>query len=278
MPHRSSHNKCMKKANGSGECTEAQQPQREKVTASAETVGIKLKSPAEKLSFDEVERFDSSKPYNPGPLKLEIKSIKNSTRTDITPLDNLILNDGSGRSLITAAVLVSWMIGSSFKKLWSFIFVHGIDFLWTTIKNKLGYSDDHYETHVTLGSEHQHDHKHVKHDLKHTGWGWGGWSHHISHHGWPTVGHGWPTKGWSGSSHGQGWHYHPKNVHKKPYSWYHPASKLFEQPTIQYLPHGTEYTLYGYDQNQAYKYAYYHSFNVTKFCVNVKRKYQCRHV
>ncbi|CAL8093700.1 unnamed protein product [Orchesella dallaii] len=184
------------------------------------------------LSLDEEDRFDTAKPYHPGPLKLEIKAIKNSTRTDaIADVNNLVANEGNGRALFTTAILLSWVVAWTWKAFWSFIVVHGVDFLWTTIKNKLGYGNDSFETTITLGNEHGHGH--------HGGQGQGhgqGWASSYGHQGHGP--HGWSSKG----------------VHRPFNRWHHPASHLFQQPTYQYLPHGKEYQLLGFDQKEALKY------------------------
>lgn len=192
-------------------------------------------------SLNGAERFIPTKPFHPGPLKLEIKSIPNSTRVDGVPVDiNAILaEEENGRSLITAAVLITWIAIWKWGAYISFFIVHTIDFIWTSIKNILGWGNEHYETTITWGHDHpHHGHKAHRHGLfnRHR-------HHHHHHHGHQHQ------SGWGHPPPGRKkWVYENKNL------WHHPATKLFQQPTYQYLPHGKEYTMHGFDQHQAYKY------------------------
>lgn len=221
--------KCYVKDNASGKC---KRKSHSNTTESGFGVFPKTKN-TNGPSFDEDERFNPSKPFHPGPLKLDIKSIKNSTRADSTGIAiNSLENEENGRSLLAAGIIFLWIWIWKWKATITFFIVHSLDFLWVSFKNLLGWGNEHYETTITLGNEHPPRRRRI--------------FNYQPDHGWPGQAHGHGHQGHNG--------WEPERwVHKTKNAWHHPATNLFQQPTYQYLPYGGEYTLLGYDQHQAQK-------------------------
>lgn len=207
-------------------------------------------APPTKLSPDEAvlspnkeRRFDSSSATTATsfhhdhhhPLKLEIKSINDSARSDTVDYNNYVVSQdsidevGSGRGLVKTAVIISWLVYWAGKAFISFIVINIFKYVWNKFKKAHGIGDDYIEYYVKLGNDAKHPfHNYgagwnptfgVSLKSKHEDHGWKGAGgaltyqpHHASSYQYP-QGHGhehWPPPYYAGAQdygwhHGKGW-------------------------------------------------------------------------
>lgn len=173
------------------------------------------------------------------PVKLDIKTIKNSTRSDL--VEYAVANDEieTGRGLITYAILVSYAFFWTWRFIITFIIIYTIHHFWTHMHKTYGISNSMIEYYVKLGQDKKHPfHSYggrlptfgvsLKSKSENPGWkeiappGWKG-PQGPEPQGWA----GWEPQGWSGwvaSYHDH--HRHPPPRHPgHDFGWPKPEEK-----------------------------------------------------
>lgn len=225
------------------------------------------------------------------PLKLDIKTIKNSTRTDL--VEYLVANDEveAGRGLITYAILMSWAFFWTWRIIITIIIIYTLNYAWTYMRRTYGLSNDAVEYYVKLGQ----DKKHPFHSLGNNGW-LPAHSFGISlkskieddHHGWNAKAPlGWnvdwaPHKGWSGYAPAptgwsgempEGWsgwaasypdHYHqPSPYHPdEDFGWPEPPRKGWKKSKADEIEEELRPSRHKFDRTKGYKLAQKHTKKV----------------